>query len=75
MHLARNHTRRVSPEQLTEAVAALDRSWMRRTERDLYWSSVDTDDGVIHGLGAPYGLVGGLRVPDMRVRDRSMGRH
>ncbi len=50
VHLARNHTRRVSPEQLAEAVAALDRSWMRRTERDLYWSSVDTDDGVIQGL-------------------------
>ena len=50
VHLARNHTRRVSPELLAEAVAVLDRSWMRRTERDLYWSSVDTDDGVIHGL-------------------------
>ena len=50
VHLARNHTRRVSPELLTEAVAALDRSWMRRTERDLYWSSIDTDNGVIHGL-------------------------
>ena len=50
VHLARNHTRRVSPEQLAEAVTTLDRSWMRRTERDLYWSSVDTDDGVIHGL-------------------------
>ena len=50
VHLARNHTRRLSPELLTEAVAALDRSWMRRTERDLYWSSVDTDDGVVHGL-------------------------
>lgn len=50
VHLARNHTRRVSPEQLSEAVAALDRSWMRRTERDLYWSSVDTDDGVVQGL-------------------------
>jgi len=50
VHLARNHTRRVSPEQLSDAVAALDRSWMRRTERDLYWSSVDTDDGVVQGL-------------------------
>ncbi|MCY4630683.1 MAG: DNA methyltransferase [bacterium] len=51
VHLARNHTRRVSPELLTDAVASLDRSWMRRTERDLYWSSVSTDDGVICGLG------------------------
>ena len=50
VHLARNHTRRVSPELLTEAISALDRSWMRRTERDLYWSSVDTDDGVVSGL-------------------------
>ena len=50
VHLARNHTRRVSPERLAEAVAVLDRSWMRRTERDLYWSSVDTDHGVLHGL-------------------------
>ena len=50
VHLARNNTRRVSSELLAEAVAALDHSWMRRTEHDLYWSSVDTDDGVIHGL-------------------------
>ena len=50
VHLARNHTRRVSPEMLSEAVAALDRAWMRRTERDLYWSSAGTDDGVVHGL-------------------------
>ncbi len=50
VHLARNHTRRVSTELLTETVAALDRSWMWRTERDLYWSSVDSDEGVVHGL-------------------------
>ena len=50
VHLARNHTRRVSPEMLSEAIAALDRSWMRHTERDLYWSSVNTDDGTVHGL-------------------------
>ena len=50
VHLARNHTRSVSLEQLLEAIATLDHSWMRRTERDLYWSSIDTDDGVVHGL-------------------------
>ena len=50
VHLARNHTRRVSPELLSEAVSALNRSWMHRIERDLYWSSADTDDGIVHGL-------------------------
>ena len=50
VHLARNHTRRVSPSLLAEAVDVLDRAWMHRTERDLYWSSVDTNDGVVHGL-------------------------
>lgn len=50
VHLARNHTRRVSPALLAEAVAALDRSWMLRTESDLYWSSLHTADGIIHGL-------------------------
>ena len=50
VHLARNHTRRVSSEMLAEAVAALDCSWMRRAEHALYRSSVDADDGVVHGL-------------------------
>lgn len=50
IHLARNHTRSVCPDLLTEAVAVFDRSWMRRTERNLYWSSVNTDAGVIDGL-------------------------
>ncbi len=50
VHLARNHTHRVSPELLAEAVAVLDSSWMRRIERDLYWSSIDADDGIVYGL-------------------------
>lgn len=50
VHLARNHTRRVSPALLHEAVERLDGDWMRSVERDLYWSSIDTDEGVICGL-------------------------
>lgn len=49
-HLARNHTRRVSPALLHEAVERLDGAWMRSVERDLYWSSIDTAEGVICGL-------------------------
>ena len=50
VHLARNHTRRVSPALLHEAVTRFEGAWMHDFERDLYWSSVDTDGGVIHGL-------------------------
>ena len=50
VHLARNHTRRVSPELLAEMVLRFDSSWMRRTERDLYWSSVHSADGDVYGL-------------------------
>lgn len=50
VHLARNHTRRVSPALLHEAVERLDGTWMLDFERDLYWTSVDTDGGVIYGL-------------------------
>lgn len=50
VHLARNHTRRVSPALLHEAVERLDGAWMLDFERDLYWTSVDTDVGVIYGL-------------------------
>ncbi len=50
VHLARNHTRRVSAASLHEAVAQLDGAWMLDVERDLYWCSVDTVDGVICGL-------------------------
>ncbi len=50
VHLARNHTRRVSAASLHEAVAHLDSAWMLDVERDLYWSSVDTEDGVVCGL-------------------------
>ena len=50
VHLARNHTRRVSPVLPHEAVERLDDAWMRDVERDLYWSSVDTDGGTTCGL-------------------------
>lgn len=50
VHLARNHTRRVRPVLLAEAVADLDRSWMARVERDLYWTSVESCDGIVRGL-------------------------
>ena len=50
VHLARNHTRRVSPELLAETILAFDRSWMRRAERALYWSSVQSANGDVYGL-------------------------
>lgn len=50
VHIARNLTQRVSPAALMRALDVLDRSWMRRAERGLYSSSVDTENGVIHGL-------------------------
>ncbi len=50
VHLARNHTRRVSAASLHEAIARLDSAWMLDVERDLYWSSVGTEDGVVCGL-------------------------
>lgn len=50
VHLARNHTRRVSPEQLLESLTGLDRSWMLGVEHDLYRSSIDTDSGIVEGL-------------------------
>lgn len=40
IHLTRNHTRRVEPQKLRDAVAAFDRQWMERVERDLYQVSI-----------------------------------
>ncbi len=50
VHIARNLTRRVSPVELIEALNTLDRTWMRRAERNLYSSSINTENGVIRGL-------------------------
>ena len=50
VHLARNHTRRVPPEQLSEAITLMDSTWMKRYERDLYDSSINTDHGVAYGI-------------------------
>jgi len=50
VHLARNHTRRVAPALLHEAVVRLDVAWMLDFERELYWSSAEIDGSVIHGL-------------------------
>ena len=51
VHLANSHTRRVDADQLNEVVALLDAKWMRRYERDLYASSVQTgDDQSISGI-------------------------
>ncbi len=43
VHLARNHTRRVDPEQLAAAVAGLDARWMLRLEQDLYGTEIQVD--------------------------------
>jgi len=36
VHLARNHTSRVEPRRVLEALEGMERSWMRRTERSVY---------------------------------------
>ena len=43
VHLARNHTRRVEPQRLREAVAELDRRWMHQVEQDLYQTTITPD--------------------------------
>lgn len=46
VHLAQNHTRRVPPEALKDAVAKLDKGWMEKYETTLYASSIiDGPDG------------------------------
>jgi 16S rRNA G966 N2-methylase RsmD len=50
VHLARNHTRRVDPEQLAAAVAALDSRWMLRLEQNLYGAEIYNDGyGIVTG--------------------------
>lgn len=44
-HLARNHTRRVEPQSLRDAIDRLETSWMTALEADLYNSSITTDTG------------------------------
>jgi hypothetical protein len=43
VHLARNHTRRVEPQRLRDAVADFDRRWMLQVERDLYQTTIAPD--------------------------------
>lgn len=47
VHLARNHTRRVDPEQLGAAVSLLDGRWMLHVEQDLYGTEIYNDGGGI----------------------------
>lgn len=50
VHLARNHTRRVDIEQISDTLELFDSGWMRRYERDLYQSSALTAEGSVSGL-------------------------
>jgi len=50
VHLARNHTRRVDPEQLAAAVSNLDQQWMLRLERELYATEINVGNDTLTGL-------------------------
>lgn len=50
VHLAHNHTHRVEHERLIDAVARIDKQWMRAAELDLYRTEVLVGGEVVDGL-------------------------